>query len=103
MHFLTQNVEIRLNHQKSTTCSSRIYKATFRPTSGTVEIHYSFDPFYHGYDPKAFLNDGSYVATFCLPSEKKILRDVFNSEPYLTWKSTQLTAYQQRILNEDTS
>jgi hypothetical protein len=71
-------------------CSARIYEAIFHSPDGRLEIKYGQDHFSHAYDPKPFLFDGYYIATYCLPSEKRILLHCFESEPFTSWKNRQL-------------
>ena len=89
-HSLTRNVVMGTYNQLSPFCVSRIYSAIFHSESGTVQINYSNDKTSHCYDPKAYIIDGYYIATFCLPCEETILKNVFNTEPFLTWKLNQV-------------
>jgi hypothetical protein len=74
----------------SDTCFTRIYEATFNSAEGKLEIKYGQDNQSHTYDPKPYLIDGYYVATYCLPCEKTALENCFNSEPFISWKEQQL-------------
>jgi hypothetical protein len=90
-HSLTRNVVMGTYNPLSPNCYSRIYSATFHSESGLVEVNYSLDTRPHCYDPKAFIIDGYFIATFCLPCEEIILKNVFDTEPYLSWKRNQIS------------
>lgn len=99
-HLQTRTVIMGPYTQLSEYCSARIYEATFYPeTDGKLDIKYCQDNFNHAYDPKPFLIEGYYVATYCLPSEKQILQACFESETFLNWKLMHLqqTQEQQRV------
>ena len=87
--YLTRNIAIGPYTQPSSNCYSRIYRAIFHVESGKIELSYSLDKMSHCYDPKMFIIDGYFIASYCLSCEKDILTNVFNSEPFLTWKSNQ--------------
>jgi hypothetical protein len=89
LHFLTRNVEVRPNAQPLRRCIGRIYKATFNSNTGELEIKYCEDKYFHGFDPKSFYVEGFYVTSYCLPSEYNILKEAFESEPFLMWKRNQ--------------
>lgn len=102
VHFLTRDVVMGPYNQPSPYCLCRIYYATFNSTNGILVIKYCLDNVSHCYDPKSFLIDGYFVATYCLPSEEKILRDAFDSEPFLTWKNNQLQLQSQnQVVNQN--
>lgn len=81
-------------------CTSRIYSAIFHPNNGTVEINYSLDKTSHCYDPKSYICDGYFIATYCLPCEETILNNVFNTLPFLTWRLNQLENARLNLLNQ---
>jgi hypothetical protein len=81
----------------SENCSARIYEATFYAEDGKLEIKYCQDSFNHAYDPKPFLIEGYYVATYCLPKEKQILQKCFESETFLNWKVLHLQQQEQEL------
>jgi len=74
----------------SESCSARIYEAVFHAEEGKLDIKYCIDNFNHAYDPKPFLIEGYYVATYCLPHEKQILKQCFESDTFLKWKMLHL-------------
>ena len=100
-HSRTRTVVVGTYNQLSSNCVSRIYSAIFHSTTNTVEINYSNDKTPHCYDPKAYIIDGYYIATYCLPSEETILKNVFNTEPFLSWKLNQLANPPNNVLNQD--
>jgi hypothetical protein len=88
--YFKRNIVIGTYTLPNVNCYSRIYKAMFFVESGTIELNYSLDKLPHCYDPKMFIIDGYFIAPYCLPCEKDILTNLFNSEPFLTWKHNQV-------------
>ena len=88
--YLTRNIVIGTYTKPNPHCYSRIYKAIFHVESGKIELYYSLDKISHCYDPKMFIIDGYFIAPYCLSCEKDILTNLFNSEPFLTWKHNQV-------------
>jgi len=93
-HFHTRELIMEPYVQLPHNCYARIIEATFDSDGGKLEIKYGYDHFSHAYDPKAFQIDGYYIATYCLQSEREILVQAFNSEPFLRWKRSQLEEQQ---------